>query len=278
MKYFEGFLFSFISISLHEMVHVMTALIFGIRVKTIRILPVGLNAVIEEEANGIWKMVAVYLSGPTANVLLYILGIIFYKNISDIANISIYRENIIYKESIKSFANVNLYLAIFNILPVIPLDGSRILIKLLSLKKGLIITNKYIKRLSLAFSIVFILIGFVQIFFSSFFNLSLIIIGIYIIILIISKDMEESFMNMKQILFRRSRLLKKGIYPVRELAVMKNMALGDILKNLDFDRFHMIYVLDEKFKVLHMYTEQEIIDGIINYNSDITFEEFVEKL
>ena len=28
-------------------------------------------------------------------------------------------------------------------------------------------------------------------------------------------------MNMKQILFRRSRLLKKGIYPVRELAVMK---------------------------------------------------------
>lgn len=84
-------------------------------------------------------------------------------------------------------------------------------------------------------------------------------------------------MNMKQILFRRSRLLKKGIYPVRELAVMKNMTLGNILKNLDFDRFHMIYVLDEKFKVIRVYTEQEIIDGIIEYNSEITFAEFVQK-
>ncbi len=268
MKYFESFLYAFISISLHEMAHVITALIFRIEIRSIRILPVGFNAVIEEGTDCLWKKVLIYLAGPITNVLIYISGQLFCEYLINIS---------IYKEYIMNFANTNLYLAMFNILPVIPLDGSRILVNILALRKGYLITGRYVRRLSLFFSIVFIFVGFIQIFLSSFFNLSLIIIGIYIIILIISKDMEDAIMNMKQILFRRSRLLKKGVYPVRELAVMKNMALGDILKNLDFDRFHMIYVLDEKFKVMRVYTEQEIIDGIIDYNSEITFAEFIEK-
>lgn len=268
MKYFESFLYAFISISLHEMAHIITALIFRIEIKSIKLLPVGFNAVIEEGITCLWKKVLIYLAGPIANVLLYISGQLFCRCITDLS---------IYHEYIIDFANTNLYLAIFNILPVTPLDGSRILISILASRKGFLIAGRYIRRLSLVCSIIFIFFGFIQIYLSSFFNFSLIIIGIYIIILIISKDMEDVLMNMKQILFRRSRLLKKGIYPVRELAVMKNMTLGNILKNLDFDRFHMIHVLDEKFKVIRVYTEQEIIDGIIEYNSEITFAEFVQK-
>lgn len=268
MKYFESFLAAFISISLHEITHVIIAQILGIKVKGIKILPVGLNAIIDEGTHCLWKKIILYLSGPATNGLLYILGILFCKHATHIP---------IYKESIITFANANLYLAVFNILPVIPLDGSRILINILSLQKGLTFTLKYAKRLTIVFSVIFILIGFIQIIYSSFLGLNLIIIGIYIVILIMSRDMEGAFMNIKQILFRRSRLLKKGIYPVRELVVIKTMSLGNILKSMDFDRFHMIYVLDEKFKVLRMYTEQEIIDGIINYNSEITFKEFIEK-
>ncbi|NSW89512.1 MAG: peptidase M50 [Firmicutes bacterium] len=280
MKYFESLLFALISISLHEAAHIITAVILGIKVNGIRVLPVGLNAIIEEDFSPLWKKVLVYLSGPAANGILYVAGILALKymyaaNIYGCKYITVMSA---YKINIMNFINVNLYLTIFNILPVVPLDGSRILINILISGKGIYVAHKYIKKLSAVFAIVFIFIGFIQLFYSSFFNYSLITIGIYIIIQIISKGAEAAFMNMKQIIFRRSRLLKKGIYPVRDLVAVKTMPLGDVLKNMDFDRFHIIYVLDENFRILKMYTEQEIVDAVINYNSEITFEEFIRKV
>ncbi len=83
-------------------------------------------------------------------------------------------------------------------------------------------------------------------------------------------------MNMKDIIYRRSRLLKKGIYPARDLVVIKWIKLGEILKHMDFDRFHLVYVLDDNLKVMGVVTEQQIMDGIMNYDSSITFDELIK--
>ena len=79
-------------------------------------------------------------------------------------------------------------------------------------------------------------------------------------------------MNMRQILYRRSRLLRKGIYPARDLVVMKTARLGDTLKNMDFDRFHIIYVLDDSLRIAGVFTESEIIDALAGAPEDMTFE------
>lgn len=240
MKYFESFVYSLISILVHEISHVTVASIFKIKIKSIKLLPIGFKATIEENNIELWKKSLIYFAGPFANYFIFITGFWFSKFIIKTPILNRYFINLSY---------TNLYLGIFNTLPILPLDGSRILFMALSVKKGFCNANKYIRRISLISSILFILIGLVQIFLSSFFNFSLIIIGIYVFIFAISKKMEDALMNIKQIFFRRSRLLKRGIYPVRELVVVKNMVLGEILKNLDFDRFHIIYVLDEKVHV-----------------------------
>ena len=82
-------------------------------------------------------------------------------------------------------------------------------------------------------------------------------------------------MNMKDVIYRRSRLLKKGIYPARDLVVVKNMRMGDIIRNLDFDRFHIIHVLDDDLKLMKVFTEQDIMDGVVKHSGDMTFEEFI---
>jgi len=40
---------------------------------------------------------------------------------------------------------------------------------------------------------------------------------------------------------------------------------------MDFDRFHIIYVVNENMRVVRVFTEQEIIDYIMKYNADISF-------
>jgi stage IV sporulation protein FB len=89
------------------------------------------------------------------------------------------------------------------------------------------------------------------------------------------EDVEAALMNMRDIVYRRSRLIQKGIYQARDLVVIKSVRLGEVIKYLDYDRFHIIYVLDENLGLTGVYTEQEILDGMIKYNSEFTFEEFI---
>ncbi|MFZ5990093.1 MAG: hypothetical protein ACOYWZ_23605 [Bacillota bacterium] len=85
-------------------------------------------------------------------------------------------------------------------------------------------------------------------------------------------------MNIKNLVYKRSRFLKRGIYPGRELVVIKSMRLGDIIKSMDFDRFHIIYVLDEDMKLIKIFTEQEVIDYMIKYNAEMSFDELIRSL
>jgi stage IV sporulation protein FB len=68
------------------------------------------------------------------------------------------------------------------------------------------------------------------------------------------------------------------VYPGRELVVIKTMRLGDIVKDMDFDRFHIIYVLDEDMRLAKIFTEQEIIDNMSKFDSEISFEELINAM
>lgn len=86
--------------------------------------------------------------------------------------------------------------------------------------------------------------------------------------------MENAFMNIRQMIYRRSKLLKKGIYPARDLVVLKSTLVSEAIKSMDFDRFHLIYVLDEHLQIHKILTENEIMDAITHAdgNDTMTFE------
>jgi stage IV sporulation protein FB len=126
-------------------------------------------------------------------------------------------------------------------------------------------------------SALLILLGIVQ-FFSGSYNISLFIVGLYALFSSKALRMEAALMNIKDIIYRRSRLLKKGIYQARDLVVLKGAQLGETIKAMDFDRFHVVYVLDDNLKIVGMFTEQEIIDELLKTDTDPTFEEFMKKV
>ena len=80
-------------------------------------------------------------------------------------------------------------------------------------------------------------------------------------------------MNINNFVFKRSKIIQKGIYPVREIAVMKSVKLSEVIKAMDHtNMFHLINVLDDDLKIIRVMTEQELLDVLMLNSVDTTFD------
>ena len=139
------FIYFFIA-SIHELSHIVVAKIFRLKVNKIEVYPFGLSANIDS-LNKIHslKSIIVLLAGPLSYFLSKILIILSLK--IDIISYNSYQ-----------LANeINLLILLFNLLPIWPLDGSKILFYLLSfffsLKKCyyFVIILSFLSTISLVF-------------------------------------------------------------------------------------------------------------------------------
>jgi stage IV sporulation protein FB len=261
--YFFEYVAAFLSIALHELGHILLARRLGLGLKGVRILPAGLTASFDETLCSRKYSIIISAAGPATNLLLAAMSLPALLILPGL------------KDRLTYFFLSNIYLACFNLIPAIPLDGGRILQELLSDRIGLITAGRYLRRLAVFLSAVFLLLGVYQLLISRI-NFTLFIIGFYMMLLLISSKTEAALMNMKQIIFRRSRLLKKGTYPARDLVALKSTHLGSILKDMDYDSFHFVYVLDDDLKTLGIFNENEIMESIIKYKADMCLGELIK--
>lgn len=261
-NYYFEYLIIFASLAIHETAHILAASLQGGKFRTLRIFPVGLNAEIEADETERTGDLVTDISGPLVNILISAMGLILDLYFPKQPN------------NIRFIAYINACLAIFNLIPVVPLDGGRILQKLLVSKLGFYKAYKVTRRISAGTLTLIMVVGIFQ-FIGNVHNYSLVLLGGYIYNYLKHGGTEVSLMNIKNLIYKRSRFLRKGIYPGRELVVLNSAKLSEILKNMDFDRFHIIYVLDKELKFVKLFTEQDIIESLLKYNSDITFDELI---
>jgi len=257
------FITALLCITLHEAAHTLAAVFFNVKIYGLKILPIGLNIQMREIDLLFFQKIIVYCAGPVINLLLAFL-------------ISLFQRLADYYGSYWDFAViVNIGLAVFNLLPVMPLDGGKIISEILVLKYGFFSARRKAVIISSVLCIMCIIAG-IFIVFNSKYNFSLIIIGIYIAFSLRIGQMEAAIMNVNAIIRRREKIEKRGIYQVRHLAVKENIQMTDVIKNMDLDRFHFIYVLDNNMNLIYTINEIEIIDGILKYGSGLTFKEFMK--
>jgi stage IV sporulation protein FB len=259
------FLFVFVSIAFHEFAHVAAASLMSFQVCSLNILPIGFSASIDFGPGKIIKRVFVYTAGPLINLIIVFI-LMYLGEYSNLTNSDAY----------KFLVSINIYLALFNMLPIMPLDGGKIANELIAGWIGFFRAAKLMKKVSFVLAMLLLVLGIIQLT-GNRHNFSLLSIGLYILFLLRSKEGSEAIMNLKHIFYRRSRLIKKGLYSARTIVAMENTSLGEVIKNLDFDRFHLVNILDSDLKIIKVMTEEEIINAMILYGTDLTLTEVISK-
>ena len=256
-------------IIIHELGHIAVGTMCGAKLSSFRLLPVGVNAAIEDLQCSKTQKILIYIAGPLVNIVIAIC--LYWVHVWDVPVLG----GSTFK--IMPAVIINLWLAIFNLIPVPPLDGGRIAMELLSGRLGLFRANKLVNLISLFFSLVIISIGTVVLIRSRY-NGSFILIGVYILFLLKKNKKEAAILNMKNFILKRSAIVRKGIFPEREIAVMKDVKLLDLVKSMDYSNvFHIIKVLDNDLHVIKSITEQDVLNTIMEGVSDITIEEMLAK-
>lgn len=261
--YLREYLQALFFISVHEAGHMSVGALLRAQVCNIRLLPVGLNAEINMADCTGRQRIAVFIAGPCTSFILA-LSFLFLYNTG-------YPQDFFLRGIYTNF-----YLGVFNLIPVLPMDGGRIIQELVAARLGTIRTGKLMKLVAAVLSAVIILAGAAGLFYSSW-GVSLMVIGVYFFMCIGTSREETAFMNIKSLLFRKSRVIRKGIYPVREIVALKHMKLAEVIKALDYvDRFHIINILDEDMRIIKVMTEQEILEAILANTADTTFDNLMQ--
>ena len=168
---------------IHELGHILAGILLGFKPQKIELMPLGLavsfkvdtknyNKKIERANLLSLKKILIAVAGPLTN---FILAIIFYKiKFSIPYNI---QEQIIY---------TNILIGIFNLLPIYPMDGGRILKETIHIKKGLKKSIIYTNQIANISIIIITAISSIAIYYLK--NIAILFILAYLWILIIMEN------------------------------------------------------------------------------------------
>ena len=168
---------------LHEIGHLIAGLICGFKPDKIKIMPIGLsisfkipieyyNEKIEKSNLLCLKKAMIAIAGPLTNVIIAGIFMFFKFGMYDLD-----RLNIVYS---------NLLICVFNLLPIYPLDGGRILKQLVKLKKGVVYSLKIVHIVQNITIITLTFISSIAILY--FKNIAILFVLVYLWILVIKEN------------------------------------------------------------------------------------------
>ncbi len=252
--YLDKYLIILLSMFVHECGHIFVSKLFGNILRMIRVTPIGLNAIIDQKKNEPFKNIFILISGPITNILIALV-------LSILLNFSIFNSKLLF-----FVIYVNIFLVLFNLIPIYPFDGGKIIVEFLSIWFGYYNSNRITQKLSYVFSTIIIIIGIFQIILN-FHNFSLMIVGLYILFMIKYKNPKSEWilMQIRGVLCKQTCFAKNDVCSFRGYVVKDNMLVNDLIKTISMRKICVYFVLDDNLRFKVILTEQSIVDGLIKY-------------
>ena len=231
----------------------------GTEIDGVEILPFGITMRVAQNCiKDTTSEIKIALAGPVSNFLIAYFVYGFYDGL--------YKEYII---------TASLVMGIFNILPALPLDGGRILRALLVKKLGHIRAANVTLNISYGLGFLIFAAGLYALYITKF-NFSFLLIGGFLIANITEERKNANMIIMKDILYSRKKLSQKGVSQGEMLVAEENQKAKNILKMLSYDRYYIIYIVDNHMRIIKSITETELIESMAIYGMNICMKKIVE--
>lgn len=195
---FKAFIIMYLIVIVHELGHIVMALFFNYKIKKINIYPFGGYTMFDNDIN----------TSLLSEFMVFIGGILFQMIFFMIMKYTLNNYSYIYK----LINNYNTLILTFNMLPIIPLDGSKVLNIMLNKIFSFKVSHLISIYISYLIIIVFLIFNFK--------NLSTILMFVILLILLIKEHKSHKYIfnrfllerYIKDIRFKNTNFIKKLNY------------------------------------------------------------------
>lgn len=213
---------------LHELGHALVGKKLGYKLNIITLMPYGASLSGNNSPLTPKDEISIAIAGPMVNVVC-IIAIILLNSAG------------LNHEQLQIIKAINISFLFFNLLPVFPLDGGRILLAILSLKVKRQISYKICLVVGYIVTTIFFILFFVS--FTTTLNYMLGINALFLLIGLFSDDKTAYYVNVN-LLNQTTNRIKKGSQ-VKLFAVNENANLFETFKLLDKYNINEILVFDD---------------------------------
>ncbi|MDR3585500.1 MAG: M50 family metallopeptidase [Desulfosporosinus sp.] len=238
----------------HELAHLLTAKAYGFKIVGLELFPFGGAAYCDDlfEGRKLEESVMAF-AGPAFNVVLLFAA-------------QVLRWNGLWAgELADDFVRFNFWLAAFNLIPVLPLDGGRVLRAICAEGFGFVRTTKFLARSGQWLGVLFALYGILLWGKGKFTEgpLTFIILGGFFWFAG-SKEISAAHITfLRQLTRKKEELVKKGLMRSKWLTVHRNTPLVRIVEEFTPDRYALVSLTNEKMGLGKILTETDVVEGMI---------------
>lgn len=242
---------AYLVVTLHEFAHFCAARRFHVGVSGFVIMPFGVCLRLKENLikDPVQESI-ICAAGPVCNLLLIAAAVLLRPYLS------------CPEDWYAFFLYSNLSILLINIVPIIPLDGGRILRAVLTHHYGFI---KAVRITEVVSQINIALVGLLGIYilYLTHFNVSMMMLCAFLLFNMSAEKKNSELIVMQQIIYSKEKLTKRQIMPVKELAVIEQTDARRLLKNFSYNSYYLLSVLDQNLTILGTLSETQVIEAVV---------------
>lgn len=245
----------FIIVFIHELGHAFAAAAMGCKVRSIQMLPFGGVAVIEDDGSmTALKEIAIALAGPLQNVIM--IGAAFLCKVLGWGD----------EAFLDYVIQGNMIIALFNLLPVLPLDGGKVLQASISLFAPYHATLLWASRTGIVFSLILVGYSLLPLIRGEGMQLNLLMIGLFLVYSNI-EDYKNVHYRFLRFLVHRSELYERNpesLGTAQPIVADSAKPLSDIMRLFKREKYHLIYVMNRRGSLMAVVPEQRVISSFFS--------------
>ncbi|MBR5231901.1 MAG: hypothetical protein IKW00_06610 [Clostridia bacterium] len=238
---------------LHESAHFLCAVLMHLPITQLEITPFGGCMQIEQlDALPAGKSILLSAAGVLSNIAFALLAFL------------IAGYNRLYFPFLLYFIVFNLAMLLLNLLPVLPLDGGRILLALLSIRfdrrrvlKGALLGGRI-------FAVCLIVFGFISAL-SGQTHFSVVLLGFYLLYSAAIEEKTGESRYLAAFISRRVRFEKHRILPEQTFCAAASLPIFMLISHLKPGAYHTVQVLqDDTLSFLGVLREEDILSAVLD--------------